>query len=154
MSSVQISTPRLELTALLRKPGGPPVAEALAEAQANLQTLAPESRAELERRMVEADAAFARLGQDFDDALLGEIYQAAVSAIGLGELSGAAPLEVVLTSLCDLVDELRTQGLSDRPAIAVHLQAWRLLLGPGVPPEALLQLLEGLIKVSGRFIQP
>jgi hypothetical protein len=153
MSSVRYFSPRLRLTALLRKPGGPPLEEALLAAQANLQELAPECRSELERQLEAAEAVASKL-EGFDDARLAEIYDAAVAGIGLGEISGAGALDVALTSLCDLIDDLRAKRRLDLAGITVHLRAWRLLLGRDMDAQAARQMLDGLMQVSGRFAAP
>jgi hypothetical protein len=152
--AVHYVTPRLRLSDLLRRPGGPPVVEAVATAETNLATLAPECREELIRQLEIAEAAHLRLNRVFDDAKLGVIYAAAVAAVGLGKVCGAPALDAVLTSLCDLVDDLRWQGRQDLDGVKVHLQAWRLLLASEAPPPQVLRLLDGLIRVSGRFAVP
>jgi hypothetical protein len=58
-------------------------------------------------------------------------------------------VDKALTSLCDLLDALRTQDRFERDAIGVHLSAWRLLMT--LPQDAADPVLEGLAKVSARF---
>jgi len=148
MSTARFTVPKQRLAQQLRTPGGLPVAEAVAAAAANLAELKPACIAELQQLLDAAEAVFARMGQAFDDGVMGELYDAAVRGIGLGEVCGAGSVDVALHSLCDLVDHLRTQKRYDAEAIGVHLRAWRLLMSTELPPEGAQAVLAGLNKVS------
>jgi hypothetical protein len=154
MSGARFTIPKLRLAALLRTPGGLPVEEALAAAEANTATLRPECMAALKELLEEAEAIAARLGSGFDEDALGALYATAVRGIGLGEVCGAASVDAALTSLCDLVDHLRDKRRYDAEAIGVHLRAWRLLMSAGLPPDAAQQVLAGLHKVSALYARP
>jgi hypothetical protein len=64
---------------------------------------------------------------------------------------GVPGVDVALTSLCDLLDYLRTQKRYDRDAIAVHIRAWRLLMRLDLPAEGQDAVLDGLKQVSRRY---
>lgn len=151
MSSVRFVFPKPRLAELLRTPGGLPVAEAVQRAQANLETIRPTCVAELQALLELAEAGFWTLGERFDDAGLEGLYAIAVQGIGAGEVCGCPPVDVALTSFCDLLDHLRTLRRHDREAVGVHVRAWRLLMTSDLPQAGVDQVLGGLLKVSGRY---
>lgn len=150
MSAVRFVFPKPRLAKLLKLPGGVPVAEALERAQANLDTIRPTCLAEMEDLAGQAEARLQALGEAHDDAGMADLYAIAVRGIGGGEVCRLPAVDVALTSLCDLLDHLRTARRYDRAAIAVHVQAWRMLLTmtDGANAEALV---DGLKQVSGRY---
>lgn len=146
MSSVRFEFPKMRLEELIHAPGGLTVAEALQRADANLETLKPQSREALLGLLAEADAAFAAP----DDALAA-LYDVAVRGIGAGAVCGAPDVDGALGSLCDLIDHLQQTGSADRDGVAVHLRAWRLLMDPNLPRPGATAILDGLRKVTGHF---
>ena len=151
MTTTRFTVPKQRLAELMRKPGGVPVEEALAAAGANLQELKPDCISELVQLLDEAEAIFARIGPAYDDAAMGELYEASVRGIGLGDVCGAGSVDVALHSLCDLLDHLRTHLRYDAEAVGVHLRAWRLLITTELPPEGAQAVLAGLNKVSALY---
>ncbi|WP_372784373.1 hypothetical protein [Phenylobacterium sp.] len=154
MSSVRFVFPKHRLAEILASPGGLPVVEALERAQANLETIKPTCRAELLALLELAEASYATLGETFDDEGMAELYSLAVRGIGAGSVCGAPAVDEALTSLCDLLDHLRTQRLFDRNAIGVNVRAWRLLATLDLPVEGCAPILDGLRKVSARYAEP
>lgn len=152
MSTVRFVFPKPRLAALLRLPGGLPVAEALERAQRSLEEIKPTCIAELQALLELSEARFEAMGDTPDPESVVELYAVAVRGIGGGEVCGAPAVDQVLTSLCDLLDALRNQGRFERDAIGVHLSAWRLLIGDALPPEGADAILEGLAKVSARYV--
>lgn len=151
MSTVRFVFPKVRLAELIKAPGGLTVADALQRAQANLDTLKPSCVAELLALLEFADAGFERLGPVFDDGGLADLYAIAVRGIGAGAVCGIPAVDEALTSLCDLIDHLRTTGQYDREAVGVHVRAWRLLMNPDLPEAGAQPVLEGLRKVSARY---
>ena len=151
MTTARFTVPKQRLTGLLRTPGGPPAAEALAAAQANLETLRPDCISELKQILERAEAVFATLDPGEPEAGLAELYATAVRGVGLGEVCGEGAVDTALHSLCDLIDSFRTQGRYDAQAIAVHLNGWRLLVMGSVPAEGVATLVSGLTKVSAHY---
>ncbi|HEX3699128.1 MAG TPA: hypothetical protein VHV27_00485 [Phenylobacterium sp.] len=151
MTSVRFVFPKPRLNELLRTPGGLPVAEAIEQARNNLEAIKPTCTAELLALLELSEAGAANLKDDFDDASMAELYAIAVKGIGAGEVCGVPPVDPALTSFCDLLDHLRTLKRIDREAIGVHVRAWRLLMTAGFPEAGAKQLLDGLLKVSGRY---
>lgn len=150
MSSVRFVFPKPKLAKLLKMPGGLPVAEALERAQANLETIRPTCLAELQALLELCQARFETLGEANDDEGMAELYAIAVRGIGGGEVCQLPTADIVLTSLCDLLDHLRTSQRYDRPAIGVHIQAWRMLMATGEQPAS-AAMADGLRKVSARY---
>lgn len=151
MTSVRFVFPKPRLNELLRTPGGLPVAEAIAQAQANLESIKPSCTAELTALLELCEAGSLSLKDDFDDAALAELYAIAVKGIGAGEVCGMPNVDVALTSFCDLLDHLRTLKRFDREAVGVHVRAWRLLMSADLPGAGARQVIDGLLKVSGRY---
>lgn len=150
MTSARFTVPKQRLAQLLRTPGGPPAAEALAAAQANLVELKPLCIGELDELLAAAEKTFAGLS-GYDEAGVSALYDAAVRGIGLGDICGAGSVDVALHSLCDLLDHLKTHERYDAEAVGVHLRAWRLLITTELPAEGAQQVLAGLNKVSSLY---
>jgi hypothetical protein len=154
MTTARFTVPKHRLDQQLRKPGGLPVAEAVAAAQANLAVLKPQCMGELHVLLEAAEAVFARLGSAYDEDGVTQLYETAVRGIGLGDVCGAGSVDVALHSLCDLMDHLNTHQRYDAEAVGVHLRAWRLLISTELPPQGAQAVLAGLNKVSALYSAP
>ena len=150
MSSARFVIPKLRLTQLLREPGGMAVAAAVAKAGENLVVIRPTCRAELLTLLEQAEAA-AMASSDTNRELIDLLYEYAVRSIGSGEICGAPAVDVALTSFCDLLDYMKTNGRLDREALDVYLRAWRLLMNPKLPPQGRDAVLAGLRQVTDRY---
>mgnify|MGYP001294647896 CR=1 FL=1 len=151
MSHVRFVFPKIRLTEILKTPGGLAVADALERAEAGLATLKPRCLKELANLLADAEAVFADLGPAFNDGGLADLYAVAVRGIGAGAVCGCPGVDEALTSLCDLIDHLRTSGRYDAEAVGVHLRAWRLLMAPGLSQDDARPVLDGLRKVSAHY---
>jgi hypothetical protein len=156
VSSVKIHTPPVRLAKLLRTPGGLPVGEALQRAGKGLESLKKECLVELKTVLDQAEACAARATDDYDAALLAELYGVVSTPIGVPSVCGLASVDTALISLSDLLDYLKGQERWDANAVAVHLRAFRLLLHTeGAADEAGTQsILAGLRKISQRYARP
>jgi hypothetical protein len=150
MTTARFTVPKLNLTQLLKTPGGLPVQEAVAAAQANLTSLKPLCMGELHTLLEAAEKVFAGL-KAYDEAAVTSLYETAVKGIGLGDVCGAGSVDVALHSLCDLLDHFRTYQRFDAEAVGVHLRAWRLLISTEIPPEGAQAVLGGLNRVSAKY---
>ncbi|MDP1874270.1 hypothetical protein [Phenylobacterium sp.] len=151
MSSVRIHRPKYALAAMLRKPGGTTVAEAVVRAETNLEGLQEAAWLQLDSGLAQMEALFARYGDVFDGDLIAEHYRLAVSLIGLPSLCDLDALENAAHSLCDLLDRLATTGRWDRGGVQVHVQALRLLRSLPAGADAVAEpVLDGLRKVRER----
>jgi hypothetical protein len=151
MTTARFTVPKHRLTEQLKTPGGLPVAEAIANAEANLAELKPQCGGELNELLIEAEKVFATLGAGYDPAAMDALYNTAVRGIGLGAVFGAASVDVALHSLCDLLDHLKTNGRYDGEAVGVHLRAWRLLISTELPEAGANAVLAGLNKVTALY---
>ena len=147
MSSAKFVFPKLSIEKLIREPGGLAIADALAQANANLETIKPQCREELLALLGEAEAAYEAGG----GGVLAELYSIAVRGIGAGTVCGAPDVDGALSSLCDLIDHLQVADTMDREAVGVHVRSWRLLMDPQLPRPGATVILDGLRKVSARF---
>lgn len=150
MTTARFTVPKLNLTQLLKTPGGLPVQESVAAAQANLTSLKPLCMGELHTLLEAAEKVFAGLN-GYDEAAVTSLYEIAVRGIGLGDVCGAGSVDVALHSLCDLLDHFRTHQRYDAEAVGVHLRAWRLLISTEIPPEGAQAVLGGLNRVSAKY---
>ena len=151
MTAVRFVFPKPRLAELLRMPGGLPVAEAIERAQKNLESIKPTCVAEMIGLLEMCEAAFASLGDAYDDQGLEQLYAMAVRGIGGGAVCGVPDVDPALTSFCDLLDQLRTAKRFDREAIGVHVRSWRLLMTMDLPEAGRKQVLDGLLKVSRHY---
>lgn len=153
MSSVRFVFPKVKLEALIRAPGGLTVADAVARAAANLETIKPTCRAELMMLLEQAEAASADMSEAADGRALDQLYAIAVRGIGVGAVCGAPDVDGALNSFCDLIGALQASGRRDVEPIRVHLGAWRLLMDPALPRVGGAAIVGGLRKVSARYTQ-
>lgn len=153
MSTARFTVPKLNLTQLLKTPGGLPAQEAVAAAQANLVSLKPVCMSELHTLLEAAEKVFGGLS-GYDEAGVISLYETSVKGIGLGDVCGAGSVDVALHSLCDLLDHFRTHQRYDAEAVGVHLRAWRLLISTEIPPEGAQAVLGGLNRVSAKYSAP
>ena len=156
MSSVQFSVPKRRLSALLKTPGGLPVAEALQKAQANLSTLGAACIAEIASVVERAEALMSRCPKSHDAPFLDEFYGIVSPPIGVASVCGLDGIDVALHSLCDLIDHLKLNTRWDVEAMTVHVQALKLLLHTESARDARQTeaVLSGLRKVSQRYAPP
>lgn len=146
--------PKNRLAKLLREAGGVPVADAIERAAANLQDVSAECRAEVAVVLGEVEACFATFPADRDEKALSELYAITSRSIGTASVAGLEGFDAALLSLCNLLDHLRTHGRWDRDAIAVHVQALRLLINLPGPRAETDAILSGLTKVTQRYAPP
>jgi hypothetical protein len=151
MTAVRFVFPKPRLAELLRTPGGLSVAEAVERAHANLEEIKPTCTADLLALLELCEAGYWTIGEAFDAAAITELYAIAVKGIGAGEVCGLAGVDLALNSFCDLLDHLRTLARFDREAVGVHVRAWRLLMTSDLPEAGRRQIVDGLLKVSGRY---
>lgn len=148
MSALFTPAPRVRMAQKVRRPGGVGLQEAVAAAEAGLQTLRDDA---LGHVGVLAERLGAVRGPFPDAAALGAVRRDADELAGLCGLLALPELAQAALSLCRLLDEL------DEPrrawgAIRVHLDAVRLFAT--TPPSALARIapkvLEGLELVAAR----
>lgn len=134
--------PAVRLKELLRDPGGIPVAVALDQATANLETLREPAFEEVTRLAGQMFAAVSRGDREGLYRLSNQIFGDA-AAFGWKEISGVA------AGLCDLMDT--DVSLNSAPVI-LHIQALQVLSQPEADQNtaARVELLNGLRAIARR----
>lgn len=133
------------LAKVVAMPGGKRVADAVADANANLLTIR-------EPCLEALDASLARIREvaatDLSQASLDEIYALANEAVGLAGLFGLADLGKAAYSLCELIDSRPAGAGIGRQALDVHVESLRILrLGDALPAAERENMVAGLIAV-------
>lgn len=137
----RVVTPRI--AAMINRASGVTEAEALARASARIEGLRAESLAALDVALEAAEQA----GRA-DPADLDGLYDRASEVVELAGLYGLTGLGRAAYSLCDLADTLRAGGRTNAAAVAVHLEALRLLRHADDAVAA--PILDGLKAVAAR----
>lgn len=136
------------LAKLVQKPGGKRIADALAAADAGVQSLSEEGLAELDR-LIAAVAAAVR--GELAPGPLGKVYDQANEIVGIAGLFGFSEVGKAAFSLCDLLDRTEGGARCDRRALQVHADTLLLLrLRDGAADEQTAEILEGLRRVADR----
>ncbi len=140
------------LSTLIDQAGGVSVGVALAQAQANLETLQARSQTIVAERIAELARLAAPLPDDPDaDRRLAYVYQLSSAVI-----DAAGPFEMddlcaVAAGLCDLIDAAAADRPFDWRVVTVHAQSMQLILT--LPPEAIedrAQVLDSLKQVMAK----
>lgn len=112
------------LAKLVHQRGGQPMAVAVHAAETNLHRIQGDVISEIEAILARMHAIEAA-GSDVQS--LDELYTLANSVIGMAGLFGMAGLGHVCFSLCELLDQLKSQHAQDAPALRVHMESLHLL---------------------------
>ena len=151
--SVRFVFPKPRLAALLRKPGGKPAVEALADAEANLKELRGACLEDLEAVLVKIEAQFAEFPKAFDEKATHDLYVLCQGSLGVAGAVGMDAIDTALSSLCTLLDNLRIRRISNVEAVAVHVRSLRVLVKSVdiASPSDMEAVLNGLRMVSERY---
>ena len=135
-------------------PGGKTIAQALDDAQANLDEIRADSL-NLLRAKLEEIQAIGRKAQTAPDAAdLATLYALSGEVLDIAGLFGLAELGQAALSLCELIDRLKSRKAWNWPAVQVHLHGLLILADPDkTPPEARQSVVEGLRQVCQRAIR-
>ena len=150
MSVVTRLRPVNPLAGLIDKPGGLRVSEAVAAAEANLESVRGPALERLDAILAEMEACAGAVA-GHDAAALDTLYRLSNEVVGVAGVFGYAPMGEAAYSLCDLLDVSRAAGAWRAAAVAVHLRTLRLLRsqgGPAADPAACQALLEGLRQLA------
>jgi hypothetical protein len=155
MSSARISFPKTPLGTLLKAAGGIPAVEALAAAQANLDTLKPECVQELKALVLRIEEQFSLYSNERQQDVLNALYTLASEGVGLGVVAGIPAVDPALISLCKTADHLEAGKRWDKGAIEVHVRTLKFLTsGEPAPQAAIDVLLKGLEQVNAHYKPP
>ena len=148
MSSVSYIRRPNRLGKLISTPGGRKLGEAVATAEANIESLRPGILAEVDAALADLRAAAAR----GDTAARTDVYHRATAIVGFAGLCGLARLGEVAFNLCELSDRYIEAGVWNAAAIAAHIQTIGVLRMADLPddsPEA-QAVLDGLKELVRR----
>lgn len=155
MTVVRRMNPVNRLAALIHKPGGLKMSQAVAAAERNLEGVRDEALARLDEIIASLDAdAAGRTTYDADAA--DRMYGLANEIVGVAGVFGYGPMGDAAYSLCELLDQLRTRETWSVEGVAVHLQTLKLLRssgGPTADPATCAAILAGLRQVSARVVR-
>lgn len=147
MSSVSYIRRPNRLGKLISTPGGRKLGEAVATAQANLETLRPGMMHEIDEALEHLRAAAARS----DAAARAEVYKCANAIVSFAGLCGMKRLGDVAYNLCELSDRYIESGRWNEAAIGAHIQTMGVLRMANLPEdspeaEAVMEGLKTLVK--------
>lgn len=136
------------LAALIRKPGGISVAEALQAAQDNLKSVESECLNAMDEKLAQIADLVARCKDSPSEKDLQTLYGLGNDVLEVAGVFDMTPLSEAAFSLCDLIDRFKTYGRFSYPALMVHLQALQALrVMEGDSDPAAKSMLDGLRKV-------
>ncbi|WP_068878704.1 MULTISPECIES: hypothetical protein [unclassified Phenylobacterium] len=142
MSSVSYIRRPNRLGKLISTPGGRKLAEAVAQAEANIESMRPGMLAEVDGALDRLRQAAARE----DTAAHADVYACASAIVGFAGLCHLSRLGEVAYNLCELSDRYIEAGAWNTAAIAAHIQTMGVLRMANLPedsPEA-EAVMEGL----------
>ena len=115
------------LAKLIRLPGGKTVAQALTDAETNLDSIREDCLTAVDENIQRLlDSAVAVKADPNPDALA-QCYSIAHEVFALAGVFGMAELGKAAYSLCELIDRSRDVGKWSNPAFEAHMNALRLL---------------------------
>jgi hypothetical protein len=143
--------PENRLGKVVFMPGGKTIAQALDDAQANLDEMRGESLDLLRGKLEEIQALGAKNETNPDAADLETLYALSGEVLDIAGLFGLPELGQAAFSLCELLDRLKSKKVWNWPAVQVHLHGLLILADPGkTPPEGRASVVEGLRQVCQR----
>jgi hypothetical protein len=132
-------------------PGGKTIAQALDDAQANLDEIRAESLDLLRGKLEQIQAIGRRSEKGPSVADLAALYALSGEVLDIAGLFGLPELGQAALSLCELLDRLKSRKAWNWPAVQVHLHGLLILADPDkVPPEGRQSVVDGLRQVCQR----
>jgi len=146
--------PENRLSKVVFLPGGKTIAQALDDAQANLDEIRSESL-DLLRAKLEQIQAIGRKAQTAPDAAdLATLYALSGEVLDIAGLFGLPELGQAAFSLCELLDRLKSRKAWNWPAVQVHLHGLLILADPDkTPPDGRQSVVDGLRQVCQRVVR-
>jgi hypothetical protein len=132
-------------------PGGKTIAQALDDAQANLDEMRGESLDLLRAKLDEIQALGAKNQTNPKAADLEALYGLSGEVLDIAGLFGLPELGQAAFSLCELLDRLKSRKAWNWPAVQVHLHGLLVLADTEkTPPEGRASVVDGLRQVCQR----
>jgi hypothetical protein len=154
MTALKVFHPPNRLALALHAAAPRSVRRGLAEAEANLKTLAGECAAHVDRELTALEAAILEWPEEIDDTYAERLYQPGVRIIGAADVAGMPQVDSAARSMCDVLDGQWTRRVWVRDAIAVHINAMRLMTQLKDPGKEADLILAGLLDVRRKYALP
>ena len=143
--------PENRLAKVVWRPGGKTIAQALDDAQANLDEICSESLDRLRVKLEEIQALGRKAQNGPTAADLDALYAMSAEVLDTAGLFGLPELGQAALSLCELLDRLKSRRVWNWPAVEVHLHGLLILADPDKsPPEGRQSVVDGLRQVCQR----
>ena len=143
--------PENRLAKVIWIPGGKTIAQALDDAQANLDGIRKESLGVLRAKLEEIQALGRKSEMAPDEDAIQGLYNTSSDVLDIAGLFGLPELGHAAFSLCELLDRLRSRKTWNWPAVQVHLHGLLVLADPDkTPPEGRQTVVDGLRQVCQR----
>jgi hypothetical protein len=146
MSTAQKFYPRNTLAAMINRPGGITIADALSRAEANVETIRGDCLAAIDEALAAVQGLIPANGAPSPDAV-NAMYQYANDIVGVAVTYDLRELSRAAYSLCELLDRQRARDAWSARAVSVHIEALRLLREPNADADGRAAILVGLEQV-------
>ena len=143
--------PDNRLAKVVWRPGGKTIAQALDDAQANLDEIRGESLDLLRAKLEEIQVLGKKSEKDPQPTDIETLYALSGEVLDIAGLFGLPELGQAAFSLCELLDRLRSRKAWNWPAVQVHLHGLLVLADTDkTPPEGRQSVVDGLRQVCQR----
>ena len=144
--------PDNRLAKVVWRPGGKTIAQALDDAQANLDEIRGESLDLLRAKLEEIQVLGKKSEKDPQPTDIETLYALSGEVLDIAGLFGLPELGHAAFSLCELLDRLKSKKAWNWPAVQVHVHGLLILADPDkTPPEGRQSVVDGLRQVCQRF---
>jgi hypothetical protein len=142
--------PPNRLAKMIKDRGGLLAQDAIAAAEAGVESLREASLAALDEALAEIEARFGKGAANRESESFEGLYLLASRVIDVSAFVAGTGLDRAAMSLCGLADNCAEAGVWRWDAVDVHLNALKLLRGVGasLPAAQRDSMLQGLYKVS------
>ncbi len=156
MTAVQFLFPENRLAKLIRRPGGVSYAQAMAAAEANMDSIRADVLAGVDENLQRIDQLSADPAVAFSPEIQAELYERSNYVAGLAGSGGLPELGQAAFCYCELLDRIIAGAAWPQAAVTVHMDSLKLLRAMGVasPENDRAAIVEGLRKVAERVIRP
>ena len=143
--------PENRLAKVIWVPGGKTIAQALDDAQSNLEEIRQESLGVLRAKLEDIQALGRKSETTPSEANVQALYVLSSEVLDIAGLFGLPELGQAAFSLCELLDRLRSRKAWNWPAVQVHLHGLLVLADPEqTPPEGRQNVVDGPRQVCAR----
>lgn len=142
--------PPNRLASMIKERGGLLAQDAIAAAEAGVETLRESSMAALDAALAEIEGRFGKDAPDRASQSFDHLYLLASGVIDVSVFVADAGIDKAAMSLCGLADSCAEAGAWRWDAVDVHINALKLLraMGAQLPVEQRDAMLQGLYQVS------